>query len=102
MDSPCLHIGDKMYLSMKYLKLRLPSRKLSPKYIEPFPIVKVINLVMVELKMPKILGKVHLVFHCSLLKPAQGSNLRPVGKDVPGPIIVGCGPVKDTMRLNEF
>lgn len=90
-DKKCIpqgefHIGDKI-LSMKYLKLRLPSRKLGPKYIGPFPLVEVINLVTVELKLPKILGKVHPVFHCTI--PAQGFNLRPIGKDVPGPIIVG-------------
>lgn len=62
---------------------------LGPKYIGPFRTVKIINPVTVELWLPKIIGKVHLVFHCSLLKPAQGSKIRPVGKETPGAIIVG-------------
>lgn len=71
-QGPPLRVGDKVYLATKYLRLQLPSKKLGPKYIGPFPIRKVINPVTVELELPPRLGKVHPVFHASLLKPAIG------------------------------
>lgn len=81
------HIGEKVYLSIKYLKLKLPCRKLGLKFIGPFPIVKIINPVIVELKLPCLLEKVNPVFHCSLLKPVVGSELRLVARIAPGPIV---------------
>lgn len=77
-----------MYLSTKYLKLRLPCKKLGPKFLGPFPIVRVINPVTVELKLPCLMGKVHTVFHSSLLKPVITSNSRPLTPSPPGPIMV--------------
>lgn len=81
-------IGEKVYLSIKYLKLRLPCKKLCPKLIEPFPIIKIINLVTGDLKFPCQLGKIHLVFHRSFLKPVIGSGLRPVAWVAPDPNVV--------------
>lgn len=81
-------VREKVYLSTKYLKLRLTCKKLGPKYIGPFPIIKVINPVTVELKLPWLLGKVHPVFHCSLLKPVVGSRLRPAEGRAPRPVLV--------------
>lgn len=81
-------IGSKVYLSTKYLRLKLPCKKLGPKFIGPFPIVKVSNPVTVQLKLLCLLGKVHPVFHSSLLKPAVDSQLRPVDQEAPKPILV--------------
>lgn len=52
------------------------------------PITRVINLVMVELKLPKNLKCVHPIFHCSLLKPDPSSPLRPAMKSPPPPIMI--------------
>ncbi|XP_060549443.1 uncharacterized protein LOC117670025 isoform X2 [Pantherophis guttatus] len=82
-------LGEKVYLSTKYLRLRLPSRKLGPKFIGPFPIIKIINPVTVQLQLPRLLGKIHPVFHSSLLKPVVGSTLRPTPREPPGPLVVG-------------
>lgn len=89
-------------MSTKYLKLRLLCRKLGPKYIGPFPIVKIINPVTMELKLPRILGKVHPVFHCSLLTPTQGSRLRLVEKEAPSPIMVGGEKHYEVKRILDF
>lgn len=40
------------------------------------------------MKLPRLLGKVHPVFHCSLLKSVVGSALRPEVRVAPGPIVV--------------
>uniref|UniRef100_A0A2D4PUB1 Integrase catalytic domain-containing protein n=1 Tax=Micrurus surinamensis TaxID=129470 RepID=A0A2D4PUB1_MICSU len=61
-------VGDKVYLSTKYIKLKFNNRKLGPKYIGPFTIEKIINPVTVTLVLPSWLGCIHPVFHINLLK----------------------------------
>lgn len=79
-------MGDQVYLSSKYLKLKVPCKKLGLKYLGPFPIVWVINPVTVELKLPLLLGKVHPVLHSSLLKPVEDSNTWLLPQP-PGPVV---------------
>lgn len=71
-DTPPFKVGEKVYLSTKYIKLRIPSKKLGLKYIGPFTITRVINPVTVSLRLPPLLSRIHPVFHSSLLKPAIG------------------------------
>uniref|UniRef100_A0A803U1T3 Gypsy retrotransposon integrase-like protein 1 n=1 Tax=Anolis carolinensis TaxID=28377 RepID=A0A803U1T3_ANOCA len=68
-----LNKGDLVWLSTQNIKLGLPSRKLGPKYIGPFRIQGVINEVTFQLALPKSLGKIHPVFHRSLLKKYMGT-----------------------------
>lgn len=82
-DAPQFREGGKVYLSTKYIKLHIPSRKLGPKFIGPFTIIKIINPVMVSLKLPSLLSRIHPVFHSSLLKPA--THIKDTGTR-PGPV----------------
>jgi hypothetical protein len=61
-------IDDLVYLSTKNLTLSTPNKKLSPRWVGPFKIVKKINKDAFELDLQ---GKfrAHPVFHSSLLKP---------------------------------
>uniref|UniRef100_A0A803TTB8 Gypsy retrotransposon integrase-like protein 1 n=1 Tax=Anolis carolinensis TaxID=28377 RepID=A0A803TTB8_ANOCA len=68
-----LEKGDLVWLSTQNIKLGLPSKKLGPKYIGPFRIQSVINEVTFQLALPKSLGKIHPVFHRSLLKKYRGT-----------------------------
>lgn len=47
-------VGEKVYLLTKYLKLKVPCQKLGPKFFGSFPIVRIINPVIVELKLPRL------------------------------------------------
>lgn len=80
---PLFQVGDRVYLSTKYIKSKTPSRKLGPQYLGPFTISRVINPVTVALKLPPYMGKIHPVFHCSLLKPVAANV---TSQPCPGPI----------------
>ncbi|KAL0162348.1 hypothetical protein M9458_041744, partial [Cirrhinus mrigala] len=66
--APSYQPGDKVWLSTKDIRLRLPCRKLSPRYIGPFEILRQINEVTYQLQLPPRY-RIHPTFHVSLLKP---------------------------------
>jgi hypothetical protein len=78
-----LQVGDLVWLSTKHLKLNITgSRKLTRRYIGPFPVIKVVNPVTYKLQLPTQL-KIHPVFHISEL-----SKVRPNTRLPPEPIIM--------------
>ncbi len=93
--------GQKVWLSTKDLPLRVPSRKLAPRFIGPYRITKVLSPVAVRLKLPHTLGRVHPVFHVSKVKPVFHSPLHPVGSPLtpPPPRIVDGTPVYTVRKL---
>ena len=66
------------------------SRKLTPKYIGPFPVVQVISQVAYKLDLPREYSKLHPVFHMSLLKRFVTNPEEYQGRTVipPPPIII--------------
>ncbi|DBA74919.1 TPA: hypothetical protein ACH3X2_14289 [Trebouxia sp. C0005] len=61
-------IGEFVLLSSKFLRVHVGRKKLLSKYLGPFEIVAKRGAVAYELRLPVSLGKMHDVFHVSLLK----------------------------------
>ncbi len=69
--------GQKVWLSTQNLPLQVSSRKLMPRFIGPFSIVKVLSPVAVKLRLSNQLRRVHPVFHVSCIKPVIRIPTRP-------------------------
>ncbi|KAK3568755.1 hypothetical protein QTP86_016279 [Hemibagrus guttatus] len=91
-DPPAFQPGQKVWLSTRDICLRLPCRKLSPRFIGPFTILKQINLVTYKLLLPPGY-RIHPTFHVSLLKPHYPSvspSTEP-GGEPPLPLLLDDG-----------
>uniref|UniRef100_A0A9J7XQM4 Chromo domain-containing protein n=1 Tax=Cyprinus carpio carpio TaxID=630221 RepID=A0A9J7XQM4_CYPCA len=67
-QTPTNQPGKLIWLSTRDIRLRQPCRKLSPKYIGPFPVERQVNPVTYQLRLPAQY-RIHPTFHVSLLKP---------------------------------
>ncbi len=70
-QNPEYQAGQWVWLSTRDLRLRLPCRKLSPRYVGPYQIRHQITPVSFELTLPNHF-RVSPTFQVSLLKPADG------------------------------
>ena len=74
-------VGDLVLLSTKNLQKQTAgvAPKLQPKFVGPYEIIKALGNSAYKLQLPREFGKVHDVFHASLLKPYQdGSDQFPL------------------------
>ncbi len=97
---PAYVCGQRLWLS-KDLPLRAPFRKLAPRFIGPHRVTKVINLVVIRLKLPPAIGRVHPVFNVSGVKCVFSSPLYPAGdRPTPPPShLVDVSPTYTVRRL---
>jgi hypothetical protein len=69
--APEFAVGDKVWLMRRNIRTTRPSQKLNVKRMGPFKIVKVVGdeKLAYRLELPKRMGRIHSVFHVSLLEP---------------------------------
>ncbi|KAK3556146.1 hypothetical protein QTP70_005632 [Hemibagrus guttatus] len=85
-------VGQKVWLSTRNLCLKLLCRKLSPRFISPFEIIRQVNPVAYRLWLPATY-RICPMFHVSLLKPAHPSTEgAPAGREPPPPLDVEGSP----------
>uniref|UniRef100_A0A8C7YA87 Gypsy retrotransposon integrase-like protein 1 n=1 Tax=Oryzias sinensis TaxID=183150 RepID=A0A8C7YA87_9TELE len=101
LPAPTYAPGQLVLLSTANIKLRTESRKLSPKYIGPFKVERVINPVAVRLRLPRFRMRVHPVFHVSQLKPHVTSPLQPSPSQPPPPRIIDGQPAWTIRRIMD-
>jgi hypothetical protein len=70
---PDLEIGQEVWLNTWNLKLDQSSKKLSHKWIGPYPIKEKLGDLNYQLDLPTSM-KIHNVFHVHLLKPHHASS----------------------------
>lgn len=83
-------------MHIRKLHLRTESRKLTPRFVGPFPVSEIINPAGVRLTLPRS-TRVHPTFHVSKLKPLVESPLVPASPALPPRRIVE--PVYSVKRL---
>ncbi len=93
--------GQRVWLSTKDLPLKVPARKLAPRFIGPYRITKVLSPAAVRLRLPSVFARVHPVFHVSRIKPVISSPLNPgvSAPTPPPPRLIDGSPVFSVRRL---
>ena len=72
--APDYQPGQRVWLSAKDLHLKVPYKKLAPRFVGPFPVTRKVGPAAVRLCLPRSL-RVHPTFHVSQVKPVRESPL---------------------------
>ena len=96
--APAYQPGQRVWLSAKDLHLKVPSRKLAPRFVGPFPVTRFVCPAAVRLRLHRSLC-VHPTFHVSQVKPAKESSMVPAAAPPPPPEVIDGGPVYKVKRL---
>ncbi|CAJ0934465.1 unnamed protein product [Ranitomeya imitator] len=82
---PQLRVGDLVWLSSRYVPMKVSSPKFKPRFIGPYKISEVLNPVSFRLALPASFA-IHNVFHRSLLRRYVAPMVPSV--DPPAPVLV--------------
>ncbi|MBW0492717.1 hypothetical protein O181_032432 [Austropuccinia psidii MF-1] len=85
---PFFNPGDMVWLSSKNIKSTRTTKKLSEKWLAPFPILKKFNTHAHHINLPSQWKSLHPVFHISLLEPVKTSTIPNLHQETPPPIII--------------
>ena len=80
-------VGDKVLINVKNIRTRRPFKKLNHRYLEPFPITKLIGTKAVRVGLLKTIH-CHNVFHVSLLESYRSNTFDGRKERLPELVIV--------------
>jgi hypothetical protein len=83
---PQFKIGDWVMVNAKNIKTKRPSKKFDYKLRGKFRISRLIGINAYELELPPSTGKIHPVFHISLLEPYRENTIPRRKEPTPPPI----------------
>jgi len=83
---PTFKVGDWVMVNAKNIKTRHPTKKLDYKLRGKFRIKRLIGTNAYELELPPSTGKIHPVFHISLLEPYHLNNIPGRRSPTPPPV----------------
>ena len=86
--APVFEVGDKVYLDASDIKTTRPSKKLSHRYLGPFPIVRPVGSHAYRLRLPRSMSRLHPVFHVVKLLPVPEDPIGRKARPPPPPTIV--------------
>jgi len=89
-EEPKVKVGDWVMVNSKNYKTKSPTKTLNYKFWGKFQIEKLIGRCAYKLKLAPIAGKIHPVFHISLLEPYHSNT-------IPG----RCSPTPPPVELEE-
>ena len=92
-EQPNFQPGDMVWLDCRNIRLKLPSKKLGPRRIGPYPVVEAVGSRAFRLALPSHLC-IHPVFHVSLLEHAVESTISGRTSLPPPPIELADGSVE--------
>jgi len=84
---PEINVNDFVWLSLKNIKTKRPSKKLDSLHAGPFKVLRKLSEVTYHLELPPTM-KIHPVFHVSLLHPANKDSNPNRQQPPPPPVIV--------------
>ncbi|MBW0522633.1 hypothetical protein O181_062348, partial [Austropuccinia psidii MF-1] len=87
-NPPVFNPGNMVWLSSKNIKSTRPTKKLSERWLGPFPVLKKVSIHAYHLKLPSQWKSIHPVFHISLLEPVKTSTIPNWHQEPPPPIII--------------
>ncbi|MBW0563567.1 hypothetical protein O181_103282 [Austropuccinia psidii MF-1] len=85
---PVFNPGDMVWLSSKRIKTTRTTRKLSERWLGPFPILKKVSTHAYHLKLLSQWESIHPPFQISLLEPFKTSTILNWHEEPPPPIII--------------
>ena len=84
---PTFKVGDKVMVHAKNIKTKRKSKKLDHKMRGPFKVKRLIGSYAYELALPYGAGKVHPVYHISLLEPYHRNEIPGRRSPSPQPVV---------------
>ncbi|KAL1942409.1 hypothetical protein VTO73DRAFT_6011 [Trametes versicolor] len=88
LPAPDFRVGDLVFVRAQFIRTTCPSKKLSEKYLGPYPIITQPGSHSFTLRHPDSMRAIHPVFHVSQLEPATPNSIPGRVQSPPPPVLI--------------